>query len=354
MVMNYLCCEPLQDNGSHSDGSITCSTDEGILECDYDTQVTKLYHHIEERKWEEVLYFLETGSFYNNSIFSVFGEQGDGPSVQARTWVTALDEAGNVRWCQLPLHAAVTFLAPFAVITKLIEVYPKSVRCADDQDMLPLHYAFRFGAGDDVLLHLLEKFPQAIGKKAVKERLPLGLAQFGPRPERGGIIDFFVQNAIRTAKAEWDSDYEKMVASMRDHANYELTQNINMKNDKLIDAQTELERAQAEVLRLEVELAKRSSDPSVSGSDGKSSRSIKKTLSSKSATSKKKVQSKAGSDNDSSIKSHDKSTNTQKSPTEKSPRGRTRKAPSSSKKGSNDSVTSRRSIGNKLFGKRKK
>ena len=204
MVMDILCCDPLDGRDSGSEGSITCSTNEGILECDYDTQVTKLYQCIEERQWEEVLYFLETGKWYNTSIFSAFGGKGDGPSVQARTWVTALDEAGNVRWCQLPLHAAVTFLAPFSVICKLVEVYPKSVRCADDQDMLPLHYAFRFGAEDDVLAHLLERFPQAIGKVAVKDRLPLDLAQYGPRPERGTIIDYYMQSAIKNAKAERD------------------------------------------------------------------------------------------------------------------------------------------------------
>jgi hypothetical protein len=290
MVMDFLCCEPQDEKDSHSDGSMTASTDEGILECDYDTQVTKLYHSIEERQWEEVLYFLDCGKWYNSSIFSAFGEQGESPSVQSRTWVTALDETGNVRWCQLPLHAAVTFLAPFSVIAKLVEVYPKSVRCADDQDMLPLHYAFRFGAEDDASLHLLEKFPQAIGKKAVKDRLPLDLAQYGPRPERGSIIDYYMQSAVRNAKTEWDGEYENMVVSKNNESDSDLHNELYLKSDKLTDALSELAKTKKELQGLKRELSQKeprgfmSSNASVKSN--KSNKSIRRKLSLKSNGSK--------------------------------------------------------------------
>lgn len=255
--MDYICCDPLEEkNPNRSDGSDTgsCSTDVGVLECDYDTQVTKLYHSIEERRWEEVLYFLETGKWYNSSIFSAFGDQGDPPTIQARTWVTALDRDGNVRWCQLPLHAAVTFLAPFSVISKLVEVYPKSVRCADDQDMLPLHYAFRFGSEDEVLLSILEKFPQALSKRAIKHRLPVDLAKYGPRPERGRIIEYYIQAATRQAKHEWDREYEQEVAKMRDSAETELQRELKSKNGKLVAAKAELEATKKELQSLRREL----------------------------------------------------------------------------------------------------
>jgi hypothetical protein len=283
MAMDFLCCDPLDgDNDSHSEGSVTCSTDEGILECDYDSQVTKLYHSIEERHWEEVLYFLETGKWYNTSIFSAFGEQGDSPAVQTRTWVTALDEAsGNVRWCQLPLHAAVTFLAPFSVISQLLKVYPKSVRCADDQDMLPLHYAFRFGAEDDVLVHLLEQFPQAIGKKAVKDRLPLDLAQYGPRPERGRMVDHYMQSAVRNAKNDWDGEYEKMVSAMKNNADSDLQHSLNLTKDQLSDAVKELSRTKTKMEALQRELDKKESKSIASlkssrSTGSKSNRSVKR------------------------------------------------------------------------------
>lgn len=257
MGMESLCCEAL-DEPDKEVGSQTSqeesSKNEGILECDYDTQVTKLYRSIEERNWEEVLYFLETKKWYTRSLLSFWSEPEDPPAVQARTWVTALDEKGNVRWCQLPIHASITFNAPFSIISKLVEVYPKSVRCADDQDMLPLHYAFRFGAEDDVLLYLLEKFPQAVSKKAVKNRLPLDLAQFGPRPERGSIIDYYMQSAVRNAKNEWDSEYEKMVANMKGVADHELQHHLKAKTTKLVSTLAELNSTKKQVSALQREL----------------------------------------------------------------------------------------------------
>lgn len=246
---NFLCCEPVHASRDEDD-SITLSTDEGILECDYDKQCTKLYRAIEERQWEEVLYFLETGNWYSTSIFSAFGDKEDSPSIQTRTWVTAMDEYENVRWCQLPLHAAVTFLAPFSVISKLVEIYPKSVRCADDQDMLPLHYAFRFGAEDDILVHLLDKFPQAIGKRAVKDRLPLDLAQYGPRPERGALIEYYMRSSVRIAKTEWDQEYEKLISNVKKQTDQSLVEELDETKQKLSEATKELEQLKARKLKL--------------------------------------------------------------------------------------------------------
>jgi hypothetical protein len=245
--MDAFCCDPIEVNDTDSDGSITWQ-DDNILECDYDTQCTKLYKLIEDKQWEEALYYMETGKFYDTSIFTpLFGKEPDPPSVQARTWVTALDETGDVRWCQLPLHAAVTFRAPHSVIEKLLEIYPKSVRCADDQDMLPLHYAFRFGSEDDVTALLIEKFPQAIGKRAAKARLPLDMAQYSPKPERGVIIEYFVDNAVRTAKAVWVNEHERLVAGIRNEADSSLKNELASSRKKLREAERMLTEAREEM-----------------------------------------------------------------------------------------------------------
>lgn len=292
-----LCCDNVGHDAS-SEGSITSPTDDGILECDYDMQCTKLYKSIEEKKWEEVLYYLETGKWHDTSIFTSFlGTEPEAPSVSTRTWVTALDSTGNVRWCQLPLHAAVTFRAPFSVIASLIEVFPKSVRCADDQDMLPLHYAFRFGAEDDVLAYLMEKFPQAIGKKAVKGRLPLDMAYYGPKPERGVVIEYYVETAIQGAKAEWDGEYEKIVTAMKTEADAALVNELTGKRKKLREAQRELALAMKEIERLKEELITTGMNGSLNDADIsiahnrslRSSRTIMQTDSqSATVTSKKK------------------------------------------------------------------
>lgn len=258
-----------------------------ILECDYDTQVTKLYRSIEERNWEEVLYFLETKKWYSTSWISNFwGDAEEPPAAQARTWVTAMDSSTSaVRWCQLPIHASITFNAPFSIIAKLVEVYPRSVRCADDQDMLPLHYAFRFGADDDVLLFLLERFPQAVSKKAVKDRLPLDLAQYGPRPERGSIIDYYMQSAVRNAKNEWDGEYETMVANMKGVADHELQHHLKAKTQKLVTTMAELNTTKKQVAALQRELTEAKRELKENSSSGRSG--LKRSMSGKSPNSSK-------------------------------------------------------------------
>jgi hypothetical protein len=236
-----------EDSATEGSGSITYQ-DDNILECDYDTQCTKLYKIIEEKQWEEVLYYLQSGKFYDTSIFtSMLGNDPDPPSIQTRTWVTALDETGDVRWCQLPLHAAITFQAPYSVIARLVQTYPKSVRCADDQDMLPLHYAFRFGAEDGVVAMLLERFPQAMGKKAVKDRLPLDMAHYSSKAERGIIIEYYVEHAVRSAKAEWDNEYERIVTGMRTDADSSLKQELAAYKKKVRETERRLLSTQEEL-----------------------------------------------------------------------------------------------------------
>jgi hypothetical protein len=257
MPMDNLCCDNIDDVAS-SDGSVTHTpTDAGILECDYATHCTRLYKLIEQKQWEEVVHYLETGKFFDTALLSsIFGEDPDDPSVATRTWVTAVDKKGHVRWCQLPLHAAVTFKAPFKVIDTLVRVYPKSVRCADDQDMLPLHYAFRFGAEDDVVIYLIDKFPQATGKKAVKGRLPLDMAQYGSKADRGLIIEYYVDRAIQRAKAEWDREYGKIVSGMKtENIEPTLVNELTSKRHELMECQRELAMAKKEIERLNVEVS---------------------------------------------------------------------------------------------------
>ena len=245
-----------------------------MLECDYDTCPTKLYQSVEDKKWEEIAFFLDTGS-WNNTLWLACGgiwggNEPDPPRVEARTWVTALDSNGRVRWCQLPLHAAITFQAPLSIVQKLLEVYPKSARCADDQGLLPLHYAFRFGAPDDVVGCILQAFPQAIRKRAAKNRLPLDLAPFSSKPERGYIIDRFVDSAVKEAKVLWDAEHETkmlqqqeyqehqqrrgLLPSKADFVNEELERRLLRKNQKLSRAMKDLKQTQKQLNALQRKL----------------------------------------------------------------------------------------------------
>jgi len=238
--MDSICCKfDTRDDGDINDDS---TDQEGkILECDYDSKCTNLYKSIERKKWDEIIYFLETGKWYfDTTVFTsiFFGSGPDPRFVESRTWVTALDEMGSVRWCQLPLHAAITFQAPFDIVKKLIEVYPESVRCADDQDMLPLHYAFRFGSEDKVLAYILEEFPQAVKKKALRDRLPLDMAHYSSKPERGTIIECYLETSIAGALADRGAGLENGVMD-------------SAKNEKLREVEHELMEAKKAIQQLE-------------------------------------------------------------------------------------------------------
>eukprot|EP00536_Pseudo-nitzschia_multiseries_P004077 jgi/Psemu1/302342/fgenesh1_kg.66_\ len=264
-----ICCNPVDtrdDGDSNAEGSVD---HEGkILECDYDTTCTKLYKMIEGKQWEEIIYFLETGKWYFDTTFLTsifFGPGPDSRFIESRTWVTALDEIGNVRWCQLPIHAAITFQAPFDVITRLVEVYPESIRCADDQDMLPLHYAFRFGSEDSVLAHILEEFPQALKKKALRDRLPLDMAHYSSKPERGVIIECYLETSIAEAKKNWENAHRRSRSASREKTNSSSKMNSSSKTNsssknevaqdgKLRGSERELDEAKKKIQELEEKL----------------------------------------------------------------------------------------------------
>jgi len=250
---SIICCRHVD---GRDDTEEKCSSQ--ILECDYDSnQCTKLYKSIEAKQWEEILYFLENGRWYfDTTIITslIFGKGPDPRFIESRTWVTALDEMGSVRWCQLPLHAAITFQAPFSVITKLVEVYPESIRCADDQDMLPLHYSFRFASEDRILSYLLEEFPQAIKKKALRDRSPLDMAQYSSKPERGLIIQRFAEMAVLDAKAGWDDSHKKVITSIKTKANSTFSNEMVEEREKLQATESSLVEAKKKIKMLEKEL----------------------------------------------------------------------------------------------------
>lgn len=260
MMDSIICCKPVDtrdDGDSNAEGSNAGDHDGRILECDYDSTCTKLYKMIEGKQWEEIIYFLETGKWYFDTTFLTSMIYGPGPSpryIESRTWVTALDEMGNVRWCQLPLHAAITFQAPFDVITKLVKVYPESIRCADDQDMLPLHYAFRFGSEDNVLSRILEEFPHAIKKKALRDRLPLDMAHYSLKPERGVIIECYVDTSIAEARADWENDIRSTRSSIKTKMTSNLSQHNLSQHETVGSAKRELFEAKKKIQELEEKL----------------------------------------------------------------------------------------------------
>ena len=169
-------------HGRNATDTTDDNVDDEPLECNYDKDVTYLYQAIEEKAFMAAIDFLES-------------RQEDVVD-QCRTWVTRYEPTTEeIRWSQLPLHAALIFKAPVRVIELLVKQFPKAVRCTDDQKMLPLHLAFRYGASDNVLHLLLKEFPEAMTAKDKRERLPLDYCKSGTSWKKGEIIDLFVLNA---------------------------------------------------------------------------------------------------------------------------------------------------------------
>ena len=126
------------------------------LVCDYDTSATVLYELLEASKWDEA----------RNRCRS--------HPAEVRTWIIRRDKSYNVRWKLLPLHAAIIFQSPNAVVSSLLEKYPHAASCPDDQGMLPLHLAFRHKQEDEDLLELLlVQYPKAVLLKDKRQRVPL-------------------------------------------------------------------------------------------------------------------------------------------------------------------------------------
>ena len=163
----------------------TAGEDDSALagwECDYERNCTPLFVKIEERDWESITAFLDTGFWPYH-----FSKDAQSPDRQVRTWVTRLEDpynkASGIKWSQLPLHLAIVMGAPIDILRRLVDHFPASVRCTDDEQMLPLHLALRHVAPDEVVEYLYDIFPQAV------------LAKAGPPRHRTALV-----NALRTRK----------------------------------------------------------------------------------------------------------------------------------------------------------
>ena len=97
------------------------------------------------------------------------------------------------------------------VIRKLVECYPKSIQCTDNEGMLPIHLAFGFGSSDQVLAFLLEPFPGSINERGLGGRLPYQCCELGPNKARGAVFDAVVDQVTNNVRAEVDQDWREFI-----------------------------------------------------------------------------------------------------------------------------------------------
>jgi hypothetical protein len=200
-----------QDDDSLGDKSET-------LDCDY-RDVTPLFKAIEDEDWKGVLVFLTTGTWSNSPLTSsVTDMQSPSPDRQVRTWVTSTDKHGDVQWSQLPIHAAISYMAPLPVIQKLVELHPSGLRSADDTGNLPLHLAFGFGCPDNVVAYLIKEFPQALSLRGLQNRLPVECSDLGPNKMRGEIIQACQEHVKNFMMKDWDHHWKRSLADAKKRA----------------------------------------------------------------------------------------------------------------------------------------
>lgn len=215
---------------------------ETSLECDYDKSVTNLYDAIEKRNWNSVMTFLDTKRW---SVLSLATDILT-PDSQTRTWVTRFDHTGKIRWSQLPIHAAIIFKAPLKVVKGLIDSYPLSVRCTDDQGMLPLHLAFRVGAKDEIVNILIRCFPDGLLAKNQYGRLPYTIDGREVRKDFSQTIQQVVKHTARQVSStqrkvtrEKTDDLEDTMEQQKERVN-ELEHEKEDLEHKLAKAKTEI------------------------------------------------------------------------------------------------------------------
>ncbi|GKY94456.1 hypothetical protein MPSEU_000411500 [Mayamaea pseudoterrestris] len=222
-----------------STGHTHSSDDSDVLNTSY-RRATPLFRAIEKENWEGVLMFLTTGK-WSNSILANAHEymKSPAPEIQVKTWVTSYSDHKKVpEWSQLPLHAAISYNAPFVVIRKLVECYPKSIQSTDNEGMLPIHLAFGFGASDQVLALLLEPFPSSINERGMGGRLPYQCCELGPNKARGVVFEAVVDQVSKHARAEVDQNWRELLQMAQRKTNF--AKPIDVLNGSLPDVLLEL------------------------------------------------------------------------------------------------------------------
>ncbi|KAL3801085.1 hypothetical protein HJC23_002378 [Cyclotella cryptica] len=211
---------PREQESSGPLSFLQCGTPAGVFlcdaapeaECDYDVNPPGLYSAVHKRQWglalDRVKVFPEEASIW---VYRMGVEEGgvgasgsasvemnvtnsesrllsprnaySAPSNNENSYSAPSNNENNagqarkvLRWRMLPLHAAIIFSAPVALIKALLKTYPEGCSASDDQGMLPLHLAFRSQSSEEVVLLLLDCYPQAIEMADHKGRVPSQLA----------------------------------------------------------------------------------------------------------------------------------------------------------------------------------
>jgi hypothetical protein len=217
---------PFQQEGAKDAAIANCV---GAKVVDHNKSPSVLYNLMQVKDWVAVMATIEQD-----------------PDL-AFTWIRKTDnDSDAVKWCLLPIHAAVILKAPFTIISKLLTIHPESGLSKTDHGMVPLHLALRHGSSESVLYELLSACPEAVDAKDDKGRTPLALHNIyvsrayatkendpstsselkKKNKKRTSALDKFVTiastNAKKIAKADLDAYYSKKLKKVQEEHSQQL------------------------------------------------------------------------------------------------------------------------------------
>jgi len=230
---------------SESQDSTSFDDQANTLNADY-KEVTPLFRAIELEDWKGILLFLTTGRWSSSLLTSTYTHLQD-PSAerQARTWIKCRDKEGDTQWRQLPLHAAISYMAPLPIVQKILGLHHDAVRSADDTGNLPLHLAFGFGSPDNVVAYLIKEYPQALYIKGLQNRRPLDCCDLGPNKSRGKVIQACQAHTREFMMKDWDQHWKRSLIEAQKKAS--ITEPISAKCKTLEDVFSELMQVKIEL-----------------------------------------------------------------------------------------------------------
>ncbi|KAL9188660.1 hypothetical protein ACHAXT_007038 [Thalassiosira profunda] len=181
--------------------------DPEACEVDYDKNPTDLFQALEARQFsyaEEML----------NQVPQQFNKE-------CRTWVVARGQkkrdSAQLRFRALPLHAALVFGAPDAMVVKILNAYPKATRGRDVKGRLPIHLAMEHDASEPIVCALLEAFPKGFHAKDKKDMTPLDYVNGNMARRHMKVYLPLVADAkVEVAREEWEAELEKVLAYQKE------------------------------------------------------------------------------------------------------------------------------------------
>ena len=211
---------------------------------EYEVDPSPLYKFIQMKDWNAVM------------------EQVEQSPEEVSTWIFRKEKDGALRWCLLPIHAALIFKAPGHVVEKILSHYPEAGLCKDDQGMVPLHLAFRHGASDAVLYELLSSCPDAIDVRDSKGRTPLALhSTYVARtnaietPSTGGdnvtkkrpsafemYVNIASERARKSSKSKMEASINKKLKAVQDEHSRQLERLRKIASDESRDKMKDVDR----------------------------------------------------------------------------------------------------------------